>query len=132
MSSDCWSWTAAKSSGGYGSFAVGTRAAGTIKMCAAHRVAYTALVGEIPDGMQIDHLCRNRACVNPSHLEAVTGLTNVRRGLKGVLTTHCRRGHALEGENVRTQHTGLRVGKRQCRECGNQREREYYRAEMEI
>jgi len=66
----CWAWTA-RTSNGYGKYAMRVR--GKVTDYRAHRLAYQALVGPIPEGFQIDHLCRNRACVNPNHLEIVTG-----------------------------------------------------------
>ena len=69
----CWVWTAAKSSKGYGSIKLDG------KVQVAHRVAYETLVGPIPDGLHIDHLCRNRACVNPDHMERVSRSTNSTR-----------------------------------------------------
>lgn len=103
----CWQWTAGKMSHGYGMIAVGR----TMKY--AHRVAYELLVGPIPDGLTIDHLCRNRACVNPEHLEAVTIQENVRRGCT---KTHCLRGHVYDEVNTYTS----KVGHRQCRVCARE------------
>lgn len=82
----CWNWTASTNSRGYGTWAVQQNT----KL--AHRVAYTALVGEIPDGLTIDHLCRNKLCVNPAHLEAVTLEENLRRAAES--RTPCRHGRA--------------------------------------
>lgn len=70
----CWIWTAARNRGGYGIIGIELRSA------LAHRVSYEAFVGEIPNGLELDHLCRVRCCVNPQHLEPVTRYENVRRG----------------------------------------------------
>lgn len=84
----------------------------TNRMLLAHRVSYEIANGPIPDGMVLDHLCRNPACVNPAHLDAVPQRENVRRGFHGS-KTHCLRGHPLSGENLITRKTGGRV----CRAC---------------
>jgi hypothetical protein len=79
----------------------------------AHRVAYEAHYGAIPAGMWIDHLCRNRGCVNPLHLEAVTPAENTRRGALVALKTTCAQGHPWVPENIATKANGMR----RCKEC---------------
>ena len=84
-SGDCWVWTGAKNRQGYGSQRLDGKRPG------AHRVVYEALVGPIPEGLELDHLCRNPSCVNPDHLEPVTHQENMRRGLSRRV---CVKGHA--------------------------------------
>lgn len=117
----CWLWTASKNKGGYGQVGV---AAG--KPALAHRVAYQTLVGPIPEGLELDHLCRVRNCCNPDHLEPVTRQENARRGLRNgfALQTHCLRGHPLTGDNLRIVRTYCGTG-RVCRECARVRDRIY-------
>lgn len=108
---DCWLWRAGKFWHGYGQFSVNN------KSRYAHRVAYELEFGPVPDGMQLDHLCRVRLCVRPSHLEAVTQTENIRRGVSPTALnrrlTKCKRGHDLSGDNI---HVNAR-GYRQCRVC---------------
>ena len=98
----CWLWTGAPNTYGYGQIGEGGYHGRKLMV---HRVAYTLVVGVIPAGMEIDHLCRNRMCVNPAHLEVVTGRENTLRGNgpagRNARKTHCPRGHALTGENVK-------------------------------
>lgn len=101
----CWIWPVVRSIG-YG------RAYGTRQ---AHRVVYERLVGPIPAGLQLDHLCRTPACVNPWHLEPVTAAENQRRG-KRAQQTHCGRGHEFTAENTRIRGNGTR----QCKTCSRE------------
>lgn len=104
----CWQWMAAGDGRGYGSFGIGRKGR------KAHIVAYEILKGPVPTGLQLDHLCRNRGCVNPDHLEPVTCRENVRRGLSGsAFRTHCRRGHEFTQENTKLAADGTRI----CRAC---------------
>lgn len=116
----CWLWTASKDRGGYGRVRIAGR------LLKAHRAAYEQLIGPIPEGMTIDHLCRVRACVNPHHVEVVTRGENVLRGngFSGTHArmTHCVRGHPLSGDNLYV----TKQGQRHCRTCHCLRQRARY------
>lgn len=109
---DCWVWLGARSksrSAEYGSFR-GIR---------AHRIAYELVVGPIPEGLVIDHLCRNTLCVRPEHLEAVTQRENVLRGdappAHNATKTHCSKGHPYDEANTFYRPSSGRA--RRCRAC---------------
>lgn len=118
---ECWLWTGwARESRNapYGIFSFAGRDR------RAHRWIYEQLVGPIPDGMQIDHLCRRTLCVRPEHLEPVSGHENILRGTSPVAVnaakTHCVHGHPLSGSNLRMALSrGLPT--RRCRECERER-----------
>jgi hypothetical protein len=114
--SGCWLWVGYTSHKGYARMVWGSR-----KWAYAHRIAYEQLVGPIPEHLpDCDHLCRVRNCVNPNHIEPVTHLENVRRGLRCVkAATHCRHGHAYDEENTYVSSTGARA----CRACGRLRQK---------
>lgn len=109
--SGCWLWTAALNSRGYPCFAISDRSQ------LAHRVAYQALVGPIPAGLEIDHLCRVPRCVNPAHLEPVTREENLRREMAATRPTHCPKGHEYTEANsiIKRQRNGWL--NRLCRAC---------------
>jgi hypothetical protein len=116
---DCWPWTGAKDRDGYGK--VGTEG----RIVLAHRFSYEKLVGPIPHGLELDHLCRNPSCVNPRHLEPVTHKTNMSRGMHAT-KTRCKNGHTFNSAN-----TYRHEGQRHCRRCNAQsaaRSRERARA----
>lgn len=111
---------------GYGQFNLGNQSTGL-----AHRVAYTLACGVIPDGMQLDHLCRNRWCVNPEHLEPVTATENARRGDAGLnqrSKTHCPKGHPYDEANTYLYPAGFR----RCRTCAREHDRKYRRGKRAV
>ena len=118
----CMLWTAAKTSAGYGAFRLGG------VLYRAHRISFTLAYGEIPQGMVLDHICRNRACVAPEHLEVVSQRENVLRGeglaAQNSARTHCPRGHAYAGANLYVAPDGRRY----CRTCRREKQRNYRRA----
>lgn len=119
--SGCWLWTASLSNAGYARFQDSGQ---------AHRKAYEHWVGPIPEGYDLDHLCRTRSCVNPRHLEAVTRQVNLLRGIGfpaiHAKTTHCPKGHSYSENNL-IEELDRGYIKRRCRICKNARQFVYNR-----
>ncbi len=111
----CWNWLPALNNSGYGCF----------KLTSSHRASYEIHIGPIPDGLDIDHLCRNRKCVNSDHLEVVTRRENLVRGntiiARNVRQTHCTKGHPYSGKNLSIH----RDGSRRCRVCNAEKSRQW-------
>lgn len=121
----CWDWAGFKLPNGYG------RVAFRGRVWLAHRAAYTLAVGEIPEGLTIDHLCRNVGCIRPDHLEPVTQQVNSNRGIGPSAVnsrkTHCKRGHPLSGPRVWLHKSSNKNHKaRRCMDCAVIRMREFY------
>lgn len=119
ITSSCWLWTASKLKNGYGQFR------GDKRMYLSHRLSYELIKGKIPDNLCLDHLCRNRLCCNPNHLEVVTLGENIRRGESGLyekLRTYCPYGHKYAGKNLFISKNN----KRACKECHRINSNKYY------
>lgn len=128
MASECWLWYGSTDKDGYGTKSGTFNGTRTSKR--AHRIAYEAFVGKIPEGMQLDHLCNNPPCVNPSHLITATSRENVLRSGKSRAGINARRTHCVNGHEFTKSNTYFRPksdGKiwRTCRECSKLRTKGY-------
>jgi hypothetical protein len=114
---ECWRWLGARTGHGYGNATWDGRQIG------AHRLVYELLVAPIAKGLQIDHLCRNKLCVNPAHLEPVTPAENTRRvpSWPNAMKTHCPHGHPYDEANTLVYANG----RRHCRACNREAVRRY-------
>lgn len=125
----CWVWTGARHNKGYALYRVNNRNR------LAHKFIWELHNGQVPDGLELDHLCRRRGCVNPDHLEAVTHRVNVQRGNAGEATrsraaakTHCKHGHPLTQENVTIYSNGVR----RCRLCVRRMASDYQKRNLAL
>ena len=127
--SGCWLWLGSLSGNGYGAIQYRGR------QIVAHKLSYEAHIGAVPAGLELDHTCRLRCCVNPRHLEPVTHKVNLNRssligrgaGTAQTAKTHCPQGHEYTPENTRVGR-----GKRYCKTCHRDRERVKYQNEKEL
>lgn len=131
----CWLWDAALTRGGYGCVGISKHkpnAKGRSPVGRAHRVVYEILIGKIPDGLDLDHLCRVPSCVNPDHLEPVTRSVNLRRGIgpeknkaRLAASISCKNGHPWNKDNTSfyVDRDGYKI--RVCKTCSRIKQRKY-------
>jgi hypothetical protein len=116
LTSTCWNWSGAPNCNGYGRRGISKK-----KELLAHRLMYELLVGPIPPGLTLDHICRNRMCVNPAHLEPVTNKVNILRGespaAKNARKTHCPKGHLFDETNTLWERQRSGALGRKCKTC---------------
>ena len=118
-SGGCWEWRGARMSDGYASF----QANG--KTTLGHRWSYQNWIGPIPDGLTLDHLCRNRGCVNPAHLEPVSSRENVLRSPTAPPAVNARKTHCIHGHEFTFENTYMHKGRRGCRVCRSDADRRH-------
>ena len=111
LETGCWNWASSKTLHGYGTFNDKN-----YKTTLAHRWSFLHFVGDIPNGREIDHLCRNRACVNWKHMELITHRENLLRG-NSISTQHAKQTHCINGHEFTVENTILRKAGRDCRIC---------------
>jgi hypothetical protein len=117
-SNGCWEWNGTKTPRGYGNITVGSWTDGTRRVRKVHAVAYETWIGPVPDGMELDHICRNTSCFNPEHLEPVAHRVNIRRAFPMGGTFKC--GHIRSEGNVRHERS---TGYVRCLQCTRDQER---------
>ena len=131
-SNDCWLWPGSQTNG-YATIGVIVNGKSTTRRL--HRLVYESMRGPIPKGLQIDHLCRVRNCVNPAHMEPVPPRVNTLRGVGpaavNAVKTHCPRGHALKGDNLFIQHYKSGGKGRSCKKCRSDAYQEWVRKNPE-
>lgn len=116
---DCWDWTGPFNPKGYGNFYETVNSVNTNRV--AHRVVFEELFMDIPEGLTLDHLCRNKVCVNPDHLEPVTLAENINRA--NILRTHCKWGHEMTEDNIYIPPK--RQNRKDCKKCRARRTRQF-------
>lgn len=127
---DCWLWAGPVNQLGYGRYSI--KIDGKWRNRPAHRLLYENLVGQIPEGLVLDHLCKVTTCVNPSHLEPVTLSENTKRGdavKVQISKTHCPKGHPYSGSNLlitRPFQRGKQQKYRRCKTCTNEQQSRWY------
>lgn len=120
--SGCVIWLASLDIGGYGQIGVGSKVDGSARKVKVHRALYELVIGPIPLGLDLDHLCRNRACCRPDHLEPVTRRENLARGM-GLVGEQLRRDHCPRNHPYTPANTYMHKGARVCRACKAERAR---------
>ena len=118
----CWVWVGAVDGRGYGNVKIGQ------KWFRTHRLSYLIFVEDLIKGLVIDHICRNKLCMNPNHLEQVTQQTNLHRGNTNINKRICKNGHPFDDKNTRYTSSGSR----QCRRCHNIRQKRYDKQRKEL
>ena len=118
--SGCWEWVGSRTLDGYGQTMIGSRRDGSRCHVLIHRWVYENLIGPFPPDLESDHLCRNRVCANPVHIEPVTSRENVLRG-NGHTAINARKTHCIHGHAFDEGNTWRLDGRRHCRTCDRQR-----------